>query len=145
MKLQYFGKVKEGKLRIAHRSEFDRELANFRDGAEVIVTVERKRSKRSIQQNAYYWGVVVPLVKQGMGDRGMTATTEETHELLKFKFRKKELVDMSTSEVHTFIGSTADMTKSEFMDFISSIQQWATQNLDMYIPDPNEQLTAFPE
>lgn len=103
--------------------------------------VERSRyNKRSNQQNRYYFGLVIPLVKKGIADLGTELTTEETHEFLKARFNYTELVNEDTAEVLQLPRSTAALSKVEFMEYIERIQVFASQFLNIVIPDPGQQM-----
>ena len=136
--LTYSGKVKNGELKIVNRSQFNRELEYF-EGKDVEVQVRKKRKKRSLMQNAYYFGVVVPCVVEGLKDVGYRVNRELTHEFLKSKFAREEIVNEETSEVLSIIGSTAKMTTSKMMDYFAEITQWAAEFLNIQIPLPGEQ------
>lgn len=140
MKLIYSGIVKETGLHINNRMRFDQEVKNFL-GKEVTITVERKRKKRSLSQNAYLHGVVIPMCKDGLNEVGYRFTLEQTKTKLKEMFAQAEMVNETTGEYLSYIKDTSDMSTSEMMDFVAEIQQWATEFLGVYIPDPNEQLT----
>lgn len=99
-------------------------------------------NKRSLNQNAYYHGVVVPLVKDGLNEMGYKEirTNEDAHEVLKSMFLKKQIPN-EHGEFIELNGSTAKLTTVEFMEFKEDIQQWAAEYLGINIPDPNEQLS----
>lgn len=140
-KLTYYGKVEEnGVFTIHNRNAFIRDLVVFR-GKRVQITVEKVRSKRSIFQNSFYWAVVCPCVQLGLYEAGWSEikTPVNAHDRMKELFLKKSVVNEKTGEVHESIGSTKELTKSEFMDYIAEIQQWAAEYLGVVIPDPNEQ------
>jgi len=99
-----------------------------------------KANKRSNPQNAYYWSVVVSLMKKGFEDLGHDTTLEETHEFLKAKFNFKEIVNQGTGEVNQIPLSTTRLTKSEFSEYIEKIQRFAAEFLNIQIPNPNEVL-----
>lgn len=139
MKIVYNGIVKESGVHIYNRKAFDKECEALM-GKKIELTIRPKRKTRSIFQNSYYWGVVVPMVRQGLLDVGYKVGIEQTHDLLKAKFRQIEIVNESTGEIIKSIGSTTDMTTADFMDYLASIQQWAVEFLDIQIPDPNEQV-----
>jgi hypothetical protein len=93
---------------------------------------------------------------------------DEMHELVKYKFLKLKrfisivngksvilaledgiYVDVSTGEIHDIekvepydkIGSTATLTKSEFIDFVDNLITWAKDFLGITLPNPEEQQT----
>lgn len=130
MKIEYTAKVKDGKMTLINRKFFDKELENF-EGQTVTVTIEKKKHKRSDQQNKYYWGVVVPIVTEGIKETGEIVTTDQVHEFLKFTF-------LSTGEKIKFARSTTDLSTTDFLLYIDQIQIWASEFLNCYIPDPDE-------
>lgn len=141
MKLIYNGKVKEnGKLHINNRMQFLKDILCFL-GKDITLTIERKKRKRSLSQNAYFHGVVVPMCREGFIDVGYNYTIEETKLELKKMFAIGEKVNINTGEIRQFIKDTSGMTTSEMMDFIVEIQQWAAEFLSIVIPDPGEPLT----
>jgi hypothetical protein len=100
-------------------------------------------TKRSLQQNAYYWGVVVYEVRRGMNEEGNDFESTEIHEFLKARFNYKEVVKVNedTGEVKTekIPRSTAKLTKTEFAEYIERIQQFAVEFFNIIIPNPNSQ------
>jgi len=140
MKVIADARVKSGKLTFKQRSVFLDDVSKLKDG-DYVVTVENRKKTRSIEQNRYYWGVVVPLVKEGLNDIGYKLTTEAVHEFLKGQFNVKEIVNEKSGEILKAVGSTTELTTSGMMEYFAQIQQWATEYLNIYIPDPNQQLT----
>ena len=132
-KFQYYSDVKTGRLQKNISDRIRNDLKNF-EGKRVELTIERQKSKRSISQNAYYW-VLVGILSEHTG-----FTKEEMHDVLKFKFLKVPVI-IGDEEVYT-AKSTTKLSKSEFMDFIAELQIWASETLNVYLPDPNEQLKA---
>lgn len=139
MKFVFFGKTENGKPKIARRSEMDEVLQSF-EGKEWQLTIEKKKKSRSLNQNAYYWGVVIPMVRAALHDLGMKLSRQEVHELLKLKFLKKEIINENTGEVFEYIGGSSELTTTEFMDFTAELQQWSAEYLNIVIPSPNEQV-----
>jgi len=136
-KLETFAELKSGTLKIVHRDKFLSNLKLLKDGRYVL-SLERKYKKRSNPQNSAYWGYVLPMVLDGLKQCGFDdMNTDKTHELLKFKFLKSDLVS-SDGEVLETIRSTTSLTTTEMMQYISDIQQWAATYLNVVIPDPGE-------
>ncbi len=129
--------VKAGKLFIANRRDFDRQIAQFKDGWQLEVTIQRRRATRSIQANAYYWGVVLRALSEHTG-----YTPDEIHDICKAKFLPKRLAiqDGNGEVVGEFVlgGSTRALNTNEFHDYVERIRQWASE-LDCYIPDAGEE------
>ncbi len=97
---------------------------------------------RSLSQNAYYHGCCVPAVKQGLRDIGYDdiKNNEQAHEFLKNRFLKRYVSkNGNPEEVIELPGSTANLTTTEFMDYIAEIQKFAAEWFGVVIPDPNSQ------
>jgi hypothetical protein len=134
-----FGYVDEtGKLKLFSQSEFIEQLKAIPN---TIVTLTLSKSgKRSSMQNRYYFGGVIPIVRQGLKDMGIVMSAEQTHSLLKFRFLKQEFIS-NDGEVIESTGSTKELSKQEFNEYIERIKQWAAEYLNIQIPDPEEQTT----
>jgi len=133
MKLEYYSNVSEdGKLQKNVSQKIANELKYFAN-KRVEITIQKLKSTRSLQQNRLWW-LYVTIIAKDVG-----YTKEEMHEILKFKFLKREKVDEKTGEIFEYIGSTTKLNKSEFSDLISDLIQWAAQNFNLVLPLPNEQ------
>jgi hypothetical protein len=101
-------------------------------GKRVTITIEKYKKIRSNEQNAYYHGVIIKIISDYTG-----YSKEEVHELLKKEFIGKKTVKIGDREVE--IGeSTTKLTTTDFMGYISEIQQWCSETIGLYLPDPNE-------
>lgn len=127
-----------GKLHNAKgvRKAFELKKGNYQ------LKIESK-SKRSLKQNAYYWACCLPIVQEGFKELGHELTLEEVHDFLKARFNFKEVVNFQTGEVIQIPKSTTELSKDEFGEYISRIQQFAAEFLHRVIPDPNSQTTIF--
>lgn len=132
----------QGSLRIKNRHLFDEEVRSMSRDKDYEVTVEVKPRKRyrSTIQNAYYWGIVVAMISERLRELGHDVDRDLTHEFLKGRFLFTELLDPSTGEMMRIPKKTSELTTSEFMDYMEYVKQFAAETLDIYIPDPNEQL-----
>jgi hypothetical protein len=133
--------VKAGKLYIRNRRAFDGQIAQLREGIELEVTVKRQRATRSQQQNRYYWGVVMQMLSEHTG-----YTPDEMHEFCKMKFIPKRLAVQDGNGVikDEFVlgGSTRELNTIDFGEYVDSVRQWAAEDLDVVIPDPDEEETV---
>jgi hypothetical protein len=141
MKITHFGKVEHtGYLKISNRKAFDTALLDFKN-KEVVITIETK-GKRSLNQNSYFHGVLLPIVKEHLLDLGWkeARSLEWVKNYIKFNCLIKEVVNEKTGEITKTLGETSGLTKGEFNDFIADVQQWSMEKLGLYLPDPNEQM-----
>ena len=126
-------KIEKGKLIHDNIDRFELWLGSL-DGQEVVVSVEKRKKSRSQNQNNYYWGVVIELLVDAMG-----LMPEEVHEVLKSKFLIKGLTDKNGKN-YEVSKSTADLTTSEFEDYLTKCRMWASQQLSVVVPLPHEVL-----
>lgn len=140
-KVEHSGWIKKGCLFLASKGRFKGELQAFPD-CDVTIIV-KKKGKRSSPQNRYYWGIVVEEIKQELFRRGNRFDAEDIHEWLKLKFNPSKVVIEYTGEVLEIGGSTTEMNKEEFMNYIEKIREWAAMNLEITIPDPGQQTEMF--
>ena len=140
MNFSFRSKVVNGKL-VSNRKPIQEAIATF-EGKEIEISICKAKKKRSNPQNAFYWGVVVPIVRNGLIEIGYKLTNERTHDFLKERFLKEELVNEETGELLGSVSkSTASLTTTQFMEYMADINQFAAEFLGVTIPDPNEQLT----
>tara|TARA_R100000742_G_C4214688_1_gene40095 strand:+ start:226 stop:615 length:390 start_codon:yes stop_codon:yes gene_type:complete len=128
--MKHIAKIINGKIIYTYPSKVERQIQKL-DNTSVIVEIKKNTVKRSGALNQYYWKVVVGILTDELG-----YTKEEMHEVLKSKFLyKKELIGDEWIRVAI---STTKLTNKEFIDYIDKIKMFASQELSIYIPDPNE-------
>lgn len=125
----FSGRVEHGRLHLDEPSRYNEYIKGF-EGKTVIMSVRRHRKNRSLEQNRYYWGVVIKLLADGFGYE-----TEEMHDALKFQFLR---VPAEPGRPLETVRSTASLTTVEFMDYIAAIQRWAATEFCIFIPDPGQ-------
>ncbi len=118
--------LRAGKILIIDRPAFDRYLAGRKDGNYEVI-VRRERVQRSLNQNSYYWGVVIPLLVQWSGYED-----EEVHDALKQRF----LTEHREGGLD-HVRSTSQLTTTEFTEYIERVRQLAAEH-GVYVPDPGE-------
>lgn len=138
----------ELRITIANRTitnikEFREMFAHLKDGSYLVIVKDNR--KRSIPQNSYYWGVVVPMVRSGLYEQGYddVRTNDDAHDVLKSLFLKKRLVNRVSGDEIPIDGSTTKLSISEFNDYIEEVARWASQYLQIVIPSPNEQFVLW--
>jgi hypothetical protein len=145
MKITYISHVENGKL-TRNRQPISKAIQSF-EGKDVEITISKVKRKRSNNQNAYWWGVVVPIYHKLFTDAGHVCDHNGAHYLLCDLIRENHPDTVLFDEVlinDTYVKrtkGTSELTKSEFMSLIAEAQQLASEWFGAYIPDPNEQLT----
>lgn len=126
MNIIHEGRVDKGQLHLKNKSRYLVQLSKL-EGKEIELIIRQKKSQRSLDQNSYYWGVVVAILGDHCG-----YDPEEMHEALKFKFLRKGKEGLET------VTSTTDLNTKEFEDYLERIRRWASMELNCFIPQPNE-------
>jgi hypothetical protein len=112
-------------------------------GQRVFVTIEEWKRQRTLAQNAWYWGIVVPSMATEMTrqaseqdpgwNNGLPLSNEQCHVLLKRAF---------LGIVETPLGQTVKdshtLSTAEFSEFCERIIAFAASEWGMVIPTPNE-------
>lgn len=112
------------------------------EGKDLILTFEKPKKKRSIPQNNYYHGLLVPLMQEGVKSLwGETWSHEKTHEFLKSKFCFHEMVIEKTGEIEKVPKSTTENTTTEAEVMYLNIRIYLLENFDIDAPEPAEKLT----
>ncbi len=118
--------VRKGKLFLDNEQQFRDYLFSLNDKrTEVIVRLPRK--DRSNSQNRYMWGVVYELLSETTG-----FTPEEIHDAMRMLF----LLDRDR-KIPT-LKSTTSLTTVEIELYLTKIREFASRELNCYIPLPNE-------
>jgi len=107
------------------------------DGSYLVSVTPTK--KRTNDQNAYYWGIVVPLVHEGLRDMGYDEikTKEDAHLVLRSLFLKKKINELE------LVRSTTELKTAEFSAYLEEIGKWAAEYLNVTIPEPNTQTELY--
>jgi len=132
MKFDFIANIKDGRMSDKFRDSINRYILSLKDGP-ARITIERYRKKRTDPQNRYYWKIVVRIVGQYCG-----YTDEEAHDALKWKFLRVPAVGVKAGMPDT-VRSTASLNTEEFEEYLETVKRWAATELQLYIPDPNEE------
>ena len=98
-----------------------------------IVTIEKKKDKRSLSANAYYW-VLLSILE---GETGQDK--DSLHDYFKTKFLPaRTVIFRQTGEEKQIQGSTSVLDSFNFMEYIDKVRAFAIQELDIYLPTPDE-------
>ena len=114
------------------------------EGKDVMITFSKPKKSRSNNQNAYYWGVVINLIQEGLLDAtGELRSSNDIHYniLLPLFAPKNEIINKDSGEVLNERITSSEMTTVQFMEYILEIQKWAAEFLCIDIPSPNETTT----
>lgn len=125
------GRVEGGKF-VASNANLFRKAFWSHEGREVDVVVKRHRKNRSVNANAYYWGKVIPMIGEAIGE----SDAEAVHEMLKME-HNYYIKTVGKRELRVPL-STADLSTEDFQAYIDRVKRWGSEWLSLYIPDPGE-------
>ena len=127
----FAGTIQDGKLTLDKKAEFAGHLHTL-NGKRVNVTVEKQMRRRTLDQNAWYWGVVLKLISEHTGQ-----DAQSLHEAFKFMFS-----DKITIKGLVIAKSSRTRDTIDFSEYCENIRQWARAFLGVEIPDPKSQSDA---
>lgn len=120
--------TKSGK-EITNIEKLKHALVYLKEG-KYMLSIRKVRKKRSLQQNAYYWGVVVRELTEYTG-----YDQQPLHEHLKYRYLREEKPIR--------VRDTKDLNTSEFAEYLDKCIQLCAE-LGLYIMTP-EEYYATPE
>ncbi len=136
-------KIENGKLFFLNQKKFDEFIATKKDD-KYKITVARYKKTRSDKQNRYYWGVVIKILNEECGNFEPDDDLV-MHETLKRMFLDKimssKLINKATGELlpqERITGSTKLLTTIDMESYLAKIRAWASMELGVNIPEPNE-------
>jgi hypothetical protein len=136
---QFFSKVEKGHLNDHCRQSIANALKSL-EGKFAKITIEEKKKIRSLNQNAFYWGYIIPVIVNFFNEYGNNVDAEQVHEFLKENVGKlNQNVVFPDGQVKEVTGSTANLNTMEFENYLTKIRVWAAE-WGVIIPIPNEQL-----
>lgn len=131
--------------RIVNYAAFVEFCNEFKTGRTLLTAKDYR--KRSASQNAYYWGVVVPMVKVGLIGIGYDEIkdNDDAHEFIKAVHLSKKIRNPKNDDEVLVQGTTQKLTIAEFNDFLEAVIKWAALYLGTVIPAPSSEYAMLSE
>ena len=118
-----------------------REAIRSYEGKTITLSIKLARKERSLNQNNYYWAVIVKIWQKLIEDEwGEFFSSKEVHEFLKYNCNYIEHVDEETGEILRVSKSTKENSTTEQEEFHHRARQLAYTMFGTVIPLPNEQI-----
>ena len=124
--MKHFGTVKNKKLSLNNERRFKDSLIEF-EGKEVEIRIRARSNNRSKEQNSLYWKWIDILSKE------IGFTKDEMHELIKYKFLKRNVVDDKGVE-SVVLKSTTTLSVKEFALLMNDLLYWSSDTLNINLP-----------
>tara|TARA_R110002051_G_scaffold114905_2_gene187832 strand:- start:110 stop:493 length:384 start_codon:yes stop_codon:yes gene_type:complete len=125
--MKHFGTVTNKKLSLNNERKFKDSLIEF-EGKEIEIRIRVRSNNRSKEQNSLYWKWVDILSNE------IGYTKEEMHELIKYKFLRRNVVDDKGVE-SVVIKSTTTLTTKEFTMLMNDLLYWSNDTLNINLPN----------
>lgn len=135
--IQFISKIEHGHMEHGIREAIVRVLKSL-EGKIAKITIEEKKKVRSLSQNAYYWGCIIPPIVTMFREYGNNVDAEQIHEFLKDEVGKlSQMITLPDGDIKKISGSSALLKTMEFEDYLTKVRIWAAV-WDIFIPLPNE-------
>lgn len=134
----FFCGVEDGQIRMvaSERERMKQYLSTWSGDGELVV--RRRKSKRSVDQNAYVWSVPYPLLAKALGyDQH---EIEDLHYALVAKWGGEHFDKRVGAMVPN--KRSSQLTTKEFSDYIEWLIRFGAQSCDCVIPLPGESEAA---
>lgn len=117
-------------------------LYDIFDGKHVQFEVTLPRNKKSVQQNKYYWGAIVPFIQKVFADAGKNMRNVEVHYVLSAQFlpEKPPVVNPLTGEVSTVRYRYSELTTKGFSAYFDAIGAFLLEETGLVLPAPDDLL-----
>ncbi len=139
-KVEFICPVKAGKIPL-NISQSVRDVFGKLEGKTAQITIQERKKRRSLSQNSFYFGVVVPAIQNMFFDAGQSVSTDTVHEYLK-KHVGNLVTTLQTPDgaIKPVTRSSTELSTMDWEIFIEQIRAWAAQWGTM-VPFPNDNLT----
>lgn len=140
-RVEAFGKIEDGVVRIYNERRFKNELGDLPNGT--VVVMVQKKGRPSTSQRGYYRACVLPEITRKARECGNELTDEQWHEFFKLEFNGVDVFDNEGTKIGRIGQSTEGLSKLLYAEFLDSVMQFAAENMDLAIPPPNTQAKLF--
>lgn len=124
-----------------NKSELER-LFDYFEGKSVQFEATLPRNKKSVQQNKYYWGAIVPFIQKVFADAGENMRNVEVHYVLSAQLlpEKPPVVNPLTGEVSTVKYRYSELTQKGFSAYFDAIGAFLLEATGLVLPAPDDLL-----
>ena len=121
---------RKGKVVLDDKDRFEKALMRYED-KDGFLTIEPIYKQRSLQENRYLFGVVIPVLNETEDFGGWDK--EAVYRYLEFKF----LNDFPGEKPREWV-KIKELTTIDFEELMERIREWAAIEFGANIPVPNE-------
>ena len=124
--MKSFGIIKNHKLILNNKEQFNKQLIEL-EGKDVVIKIIERNNKRTNDQNSLFWNWI-KILSDYTG-----YTKEEMKEMVCYKFLKRERVD-NKGYTETYLQGTSTLSKKEFNEFMNEVSMWSNTTLNITLP-----------
>ena len=139
--------TENNEFKIYESEYFKGQVINNFKGKKIKIIVELEEKYVSNPQLAYYFGVLLKTIVGHYLENGVKTSKGEIDELLRYNFLFKEVTDLITGEIrripHALNNRETEVTTKMMITFFEDCMQWASQELCLYICEPNEETKQY--
>lgn len=104
------------------------------DGKRVRIVAQEQEDDRSLRQNAFYWGVVLPEISEQAQINGQRFTVDAYHELFKrqflgFEVKKVTVAGRKRKTIIRRLRSTTKLKVRAMSEYLEKVQAFAATEL----------------
>lgn len=130
----------EGLISPAFVERFILDIGAKFPSSRIKLSADKSRKIRSLNQNNYYFGVIVQACREGVqSEWGEEYSTEESHDLLKKECNYKEVASEETGEILRLPKSTKRLDTLQGEEYYERCRKWIFLWFGITVPLPNEQ------
>jgi len=120
-------------------TKYNREIAHqMIDAAADGMVLEIKASKRSLEQNRYYWAILGDISEQIVPGRDYEPSI--WHEYLRGLFLSERMIELPDGSLKMLEPSTAELKRDEFTQYLEKVIKWALEH-DVKFSDDTRRLS----
>nr|WP_315026021.1 hypothetical protein [uncultured Chryseobacterium sp.] len=133
-------RISEGQFRI--NKDLIRNAIKQFEGKDIKIVFKRNYKKRSNNENAFYWGVWIPILQRAILETwGEIRDANDVHEIIKLNCNYEEKINEDTGSFIRVPKSSTELNTYEWeFEFKQKIRQFALEFFNVTLPEPNEQL-----
>ena len=114
---------------------------NSFNNADVVLTFDKPKKKRSNNQNSFYWGCLIPLMQSGAKDLwGEVWSIDKAHKHLSQKFVFHESINDKNELITQTPKSTTELTTTGWEVYMTEIRIYLLEDFDINAPEPNQEI-----
>lgn len=106
----------------------------------IRVTIQDYEKNRSLAQNSYYWGVVLPAISAHIEEQtGQIKSCDDLHEWFRDEYLPPRVVEIN-GKPKIIRPSTADLKVGPFAEYLDRIIRYCSIDLGLIVPAPDDEV-----